>query len=70
MQVEESLEGMPFQFGQVRIQNCPLYTRMIKKGFAQHRGSIQEITVEGDNKLKLDRVVGATGLIVGSFGSA
>lgn len=37
--VEESLEGMPIQFG-------------------------QEITVEGDNKLKLDRIVGATGLIV------
>jgi len=37
--VEESLEGMPIQFG-------------------------QEITVEGNNKLRLDRIVGATGLIV------
>ena len=27
----------------------------------------QEITVEGDNKLRLDRVVGATGLIVQSL---
>ena len=54
----------------VRSGSNPKLPNVYKNGFAQHGGSLQEITVEGDNKLKLDRVVGATGLIVGSFGSA
>ena len=69
LEVEKKMEGMPIQFGEVRqtrrhAMSClslPVPLEFDHGNFPML--PLQEITVEGKTKLRLDKIVGSTGLI-------